>query len=651
MRSTLLPLAALLATALFACDDGGGSPRQEVEGDGSIADGGGADAEASQPDAALPDAEPDAAVACTAAHRYDPLVDEQLGLFPDDVIAEDDPTSPTGKRLKVDGDRSPWLREVPLLLRDSFLGLTGLTGFGTLSGVVVRFDAPVGPLPGDAESSLTNDGLQLLDLGVDPPARVPFSVTTSDDGATLVLQPLRPMRRATEHAILITNALRGPDDGCIEPSPVTLSLLDGTAEAPQLAAVAPRVQAAVEAAGLQPAAIVGAAVFTTHDEVAVMRANAADIRGRAYAWSVPPVCEDATNGYRACVGAFEPFDYRDDRVVSPAAPETTWRVPVSVWLPAEGEPPYPTLMFGHGIGDRRASGRYLAQVVAPLGIAVIASDALEHGEHPTADGMGEPALAFLGLDLAGLKVDTKALRGNFNQTTLDRLQLLELVRGDPDVDGDGVPDLDGTRVGYWGISLGGMLGSSMLALSDMLQAGILSVAGGQLMLFITDTGMIAPLRPALENLAGGPDRLHRLLPVAQTLVDAADPAMYGAQILYDRGVEGPTPHVLFPVAKDDQTVPPASGRALARAMGIPHLAPVLTPVELIDVVEGPQTGNLDGTTAAYYQYDRVSQGNGRFVTASHGNTPLGPEPLRQALTFLGSWLDDGVPTIIDPFDE
>ncbi len=651
MRSTLLSLTALLTATLFACDDGGDSPRQEVEGDGSIADGGGADAEAPQPDAALPDAEPDAAPPCTVTHRYDPLADEQLGLFPDDVIAEDDADSPTGKRLKVDGDRSPWLREVPLLLRDSFLGLTGLTGFGTLSGVVLRFDAPVGPLPEDAEASVTHEGLQLLDLGVDPPERVPFSVSTSDGGATLVLQPLRPMRRATEHAILITNALRAEDGGCIDPSPVTLSLLDGTAEAPQLAAIAPRVQAAVEAAGVDPAAVVGAGVFTIHDEVAVMRANAADIRGRAYAWSEAPVCEDGPDGYRTCVGAFEPFDYRDDRVVSAAAPETTWRVPVSVWLPSEGEPPFPTVMYGHGIGDRRASGRYLAQVLAPLGIAVIASDALEHGEHPTADGMGEPALAFLGLDLAGLKVDTKALRGNFNQTTLDRLQLLELVRANPDVDGDGVADLDGGRVGYWGISLGGMLGSSLLALSDVLQAGILSVAGGQLMLFITDTGMIAPLRPALENLAGGADRLHRLLPVAQTLVDAADPAMYGAQILHDRGVEGPTPHVLFPVAKDDQTVPPASGRALARAMGIPHLAPQLTPVELIDLVSGPQTGNVDGTTAAYYQYDRVSQGGGRFAAASHGNTPLGPEPLLQALTFLGSWLDEGVPTIIDPFAE
>ncbi len=638
------------AAALMACDDGA-SPASEGEQDAATATPGAAPLLA--PDAALPDAEADAAppVACTVTHRYDPLTDTQLALFPDDILTVADADSPSGRRLRVDRTTAPWFAEVPALLREAIGGLDGLSGFGTNGGIVLRFSAPVGPLPEDAEASVTGDALWLVDLGTDPPTRVPFEVSTSEGGATLVLQPLRPLRPKTAHAIIATDALRGEDGGCIDPSETTKALLTGEVDDARLAEISPRVLGAVEAVELPAARVVAAAVFTTHGHLDVLRAVADDVRGRAYTWSEPPTCR-AMGAMRACEGVFEASDYRTDEAIDTPDAKATWRLPVSIWLPSVGDAPYPTLIFGHGIGDRRQSGRYIAEALAQLGIAVIAADALRHGEHPSAiPNDPQPALSFLGLNLTGLKVDTRALRGNFNQTTVDRLQLVELIRDAPDVDGDGAPDLDADRLGYWGISLGGMLGPSLLSLSDAMKVGVLSVAGGRLMLFVTDTAQIAQLRPVLENLSGGADRLHRLLPVAQALVDLADPAMYGPSVLHDRGVEGPVPHVLFPVAVEDEVVPPASGRALARAMGIPHMTPVITPVELIDVVEGPVSGNLDGTTAAYFQYDRITVANNRLAIAGHNNTPLGTEPYLQTYTFLRTWLEDEAPTILDPYAE
>ena len=79
--------------------------------------------------------------------------------------------------------------------------------------------------------------------------------------------------------------------------------------------------------------------------------------------------------------------------------------------------------------------------------AVIAADALEHGiaiARPRNNG--PRCLANLGINLGLAQIDIGVLRRNFTQTALDRMQLVELVRDAPDIDGDGINDLDITRV-------------------------------------------------------------------------------------------------------------------------------------------------------------------------------------------------------------
>jgi hypothetical protein len=292
--------------------------------------------------------------------------------------------------------------------------------------------------------------------------------------------------------------------------------------------------------------------------------------------------------------------------------------------------------------------------MAPLGFAVIADDALEHGEHPTNEDDGSlAALRFLGIDLSTITVDTLALRGNFNQTAVDRLQLIELIRDDPDVDGDGEPDLDVTRLAYWGISLGGMMGPSLLALTDDIGAAILSVGGGGLLTFVTDNSQVALMRPMILQLVGSEAEFERLLVVAQALVDPADPATFAPNVLSNRlsGTDE-VPDLLFPVALTDQTVPAATGQILARALGIPHIPPVSEPVEIIPVETAmPVSGNIaDGeATAGYFQFDRVSDGRNAQV-ATHDNTPLGPEGAAQAVEFFTTWNEDGMARIIDPYE-
>ena len=198
------------------------------------------------------------------------------------------------------------------------------------------------------------------------------------------------------------------------------------------------------------------------------------------------------------------------------------------------------------------------------------------------------------------------------------------------------------------------MGAPLLALADNIEAGVLTVAGGRLMTFATDNATVEAFKPLLADVVGSEALLNRLFTAAQTVVDAADPATFGAHILADRlDSAPPIPNLLCQVAIVDETVLPAAGKALARALGIPHVPPVLDPVALIATSSpAPVVGNLvDGAaTAGFFQYDRVSEGAG-VTAATHNNTLFSAEASLQALHFLRAWRDTGRGEIIDPYAE
>ena len=134
-------------------------------------------------------------------------------------------------------------------------------------------------------------------------------------------------------------------------------------------------------------------------------------------------------------------------------------------------------------------------------------------------------------------------------------------------------------------------------------------------------------------------------------MDGSDPASYAASVLQDR-LDGATPpHLLLPVAIADDVVPPATGRALARALGLPHVAPVVEPVALVaPVMPAPASENIDGRTQGFFQFDRVTDGD-VVELARHANTPLSPEATEVWSTFLGDWAQGRPPIIVDPYME
>ena len=160
---------------------------------------------------------------------------------------------------------------------------------------------------------------------------------------------------------------------------------------------------------------------------------------------------------------------------------------------------WPVAIFGHA---RLGSKNGIASVAAKMaehGIATIAINAVGHGFGPlgvlTVNETSGKSTSFFaggrgkdqnndhqiasdeGLGAAPPRTVIIFADG-IRQTVVDLMQLVRVIEVGVDVDGDGSPDLDPSRIYYFGWSLGGNYGTVFLSVDPSVRAGALTVAGG-----------------------------------------------------------------------------------------------------------------------------------------------------------------------------
>ncbi len=607
-------------------------------------------------DASVSDVQPDsAATQCESgiSFWFEESGSSELLLYPDDRYTQLEESSPTGIRLKFDSDRFPWFANLPNLIAPAKQDMESLSGFALNGGVLIRYTGSVLPDLPTEEMSTTDDGLIWVDLDSNPIKRIPFRSIHTLDETGFILDPLDTLRPGHRHAVLVTRSLWSQDI-CIETNPAFEALLstpsNGTFGDTRFAE---GLLQAIDALSIDSQAVVGGTSFTTHMDHLRLKAVADEVLTRNYTWQPGATC-DTNDGYRVCDAQFKAWDFRDPKMVVNTDTSGQWTLDVRIYLPLEVDGPLPVLIYGHGLNSGRTEADRLAEEFAEGGFALVAIDSLMHGDHPTRIPESMlPALDFLGVAIPAARVDGAAMHGNFTQTVVDRLQLLQLIRRHPDFDNDGINDFDPTQIGYFGVSLGGMLGSLFLANTHTIPVAIVSISGGRLIQFLTDIPQLEPFRPALNTLAGGEEKAERVLVFAQTLIDSADPATFAQFILKDRLYEGTQPpHLLMPVADQDDTVPPQTAYSLARSLDIPHVGPVFTEVFGLEQQPAPASNNTQyGVTAGYFQFDRITnEDRDRVEIATHSRLPPSPEALLQARHFLAGWLAGETPEIIDPYE-
>ena len=142
-----------------------------------------------------------------------------------------------------------------------------------------------------------------------------------------------------------------------------------------------------------------------------------------------------------------------------------------------------------------------------------------------ADGIDDPSGSYI-INLSSLLTS----RDNLRQAAIDIVQLVTSLPN-LDVDGDTIADIDGTRIHFSSLSLGGIIGTVANAMPIPTASAYLSAPGGGVAQLLRDSvalsGRInAGLAAASPLLQPGTTFYEQFFRDAQTAVDAGDPLNY-----------------------------------------------------------------------------------------------------------------------------
>lgn len=171
-------------------------------------------------------------------------------------------------------------------------------------------------------------------------------------------------------------------------------------------------------------------------------------------------------------------------------------------MPAGG---WPTAVFGHGLGGNRLYAYLLAPQLARAGFATVAIDFVAHGQravqinNAAAAGCATPSTyrtpqcyaPFLSTNLA-------ATRDNIRQTVLDMQTVIQSLKLCTSPTACGGLQVNPAKIGYIGISLGGIVGAVLVATASDIKAAVLNVPGAGLVDILENTDTL-PIRCSLVD--------------------------------------------------------------------------------------------------------------------------------------------------------
>jgi len=374
---------------------------------------------------------------------------------------------------------------------------------------------------------------------------------------------------------------------------------------------------------LQPAALIqfaNIASLVLHEQVAANPAQFVD---------VPlPITNPLIQGIGAIgFGSFASPNFLNDQQVIPwtptgqdvALPGSVNLIYFHVFLPSSPQPAagFPVVIYGHGLGDSQWGGpTAVAPTLAQAGFATIAINAVGHGFGPLSQVIiTDPAGKVTTLTAGGRGVDLNgdgqigpdegcqaanpaqvALRDCLRQTALDLGELVRTIEGGLDLDGDGKPDLDATKIYYVGQSLGSMYGTIFMALEPNVGAAVLNVGGGSVEDIVrwsnsyhglaaallgartpsllnegTDfnDNYLFPYFPVKVNDVPGAVQIQNAFELYEWLQSPGDPVYYAPHTTASPLPGVPYKRILFQLARTDQTMPNMATTRLIKAANHP----------------------------------------------------------------------------------
>lgn len=577
----------------------------------------------------------------TAGPRCDFLIDDHCLLpYPSSVFLDDDPTTPTGKRIHYDLGSLPTNASGVKINPADWNKLDGFSPGPMLVSLFPDTGFPVDPLASGvafhtnfAQSLeadhptvlLREDGARVLHFGE-------MDVQTNDvTKKSFILRPGVRLDDATRYVVGIRHlvdtlgtpiearlAFRALRDGIGDDE---VELACGSACA---AAVAARranfedVFARLDAAGVARNDLLLAWDFTTASTESIT-SWMVSVRDQAYALGTPSFTVTSIdngngNGRNANIWAriqgtfqaplFQTADAPGSRLnfVNGVPAQNGFatvpfvvdvpRIAVAAANPSVDPEPARATLWGHGLlGDRFQLGT-LSQLAQAYNFVIAAVDMQGMSNPDVAAGV-LPAIT----DMSNFhKIPERLHQGFLNHLLLGKL-LDDPVAGfnsDPafQLGAGGAPIIDTDQVFYSGGSQGGIFGAAIMALTEEFDRGFLAVPASNYSTLLQRSIDFEPFFALLQGAY--PDDLDRtiLYPLIQQQWDRAEPNGYLPHILPGDLSDPPFPHkVLLHMATYDSEVSNLGTEIMTRSLGIPQVTPVHRTFFQIDEMAAPFDGS------------------------------------------------------------
>jgi hypothetical protein len=564
------------------------------------------------------------------------------------------------------------------------LGKSGY-GFGTQSAVIFRLSAALDPATLPDPSGTTQAGAAVFLVNVDPaspghgeriPLKVSFSATANQfigpNWLALLPYPGFPLRGDTLYAAVVTTAVQDANGKPVAAAPDLEAILGGRGDPAATAALQPLLDW-LDAGGAAPAraAVAGATVYRTQGPTALLP------RAREVILTTvtsPTAANLAAFGTGSTVEEFEGtyeapnFQHGTPPYWQPAqggAMELdadgnptidrmeTMRFAVTVpkgTMPAGG---WPIVLYAHGTGGDYKTfiyedvGNNLGHVTDGSGaeIASMATFGIDQVLHGTrAPSSPSVELTFFNFN------NIVAARDNVRQGAIDNFQLLRLAQDltVPMSDGS-TARFDGTKVAFMGHSQGGLTGPGFVATAPEVRAAVLSGAGANMLLSLLGKTEPVDIPLLVQALLSEPvDEFHPFLNLLQAYLEPADPGNYARGFFREPAAGQAAKSIFQSLGIVDHYTPLPTIMALAVAMGVQPVAPVLEPILGMDLAgtttgTAPMVGNVAGgaATGVICEYTAPAGDDGHFVVFDV------PAATAAYARFLATAMRDGVATLME----
>src|ERR1017187_2712219 len=409
------------------------------------------------------------------------------------------------------------------------------------------------------------------------------------------------------------------------------------------------------------------ASLVLHEQVAVNPAQFVDV--------ALPITNPLIQGIGAIgFGSFASPNFLNGQQVIPwtptgqdvSLPGSVNEIYFHVFLPSSPQPAggYPVVIYGHGFGDSQWGGpTAVAPTLAQAGFATIAINAVGHGFGPLSQViMTDPSGHVTTLTAGGRSVDLNgdgqydpsegcqaadpaqvALRDCLRQTALDLSELVRTIQGGIDLDGDGKPDLDATKIYYVGESLGSMYGTIFSALDPAVRASVLNVGGGSVEDIVSwsesyhglaaallgartpsllnegtdfNDNYVFPYQPVLVNDVPGAIEIQNAFELYEWFESPGDPVYFAPHMAASMLPGVPFKRILFQLARLDTTMPNMATTRLIKAANHPTTWEYRHDIALADGLQVPQDPHpflalfigISGSTVEFPSLDGIQIG-------------------------------------------